>query len=94
MSSFSRAYNTQHTLGAVILAAVYFLKMMFMIHCDFDTGSLKINIFKVLFWEGGGGSRIGVICCVLLTKLTILDDEFVVTMSWTTQAVSLETSIC
>ena len=24
-------------------------------HCDFDTGSLKVNIFKVLFWDEGGG---------------------------------------
>ena len=31
------------------MAAVSFLKMALMGHCDFDRG-LKINIFKVLFW--------------------------------------------
>ena len=30
------------------------LKLSFMMHCDFDTGSLKVNIFKVLFWDECG----------------------------------------
>ena len=35
----------------------FFCKMSFMMHCDFDTGSLKINIFKMLFWKEGGHKR-------------------------------------
>ena len=31
---------------------MWFKKMSFMMHCDFDKGSLEINIFKVLFSDG------------------------------------------
>ena len=45
----------------------------------FCTGSLKINIFKVLFWEG---ERERVIqkstLCTLLIMLTILDDPLII----------------
>ena len=40
----------------------------------FHTGSLKINIFKVLFLEGGRGSQKKTTLCTLLIMLTILDD--------------------
>ena len=43
------------TIGKWSMAAVCFFKVMIMMHCDFDTRSLKVNIFNVLFWEGGGG---------------------------------------
>ena len=37
------------------------------------TGSLKINNFKVLFWEVESGSQKRVLC-TLLIMLTIMDD--------------------
>ena len=40
----------------------------------FNTGSLKINIFKVLFSEGGRGSHKKSTLCTLLVMLTIMDD--------------------
>ena len=38
----------------------------------FHTGSLKINIFKVLFWEGGVTKKSTL--CTLLIMMTILGD--------------------
>ena len=38
---------------------------------DFNTGSLKINIFKVLFWEGGVTKKSTL--CTVLIMLTIMD---------------------
>ena len=40
----------------------------------FHTGSLKINIFKVIFWEGGRGSQKSTLC-MLFIMLIILDDS-------------------
>ena len=40
----------------------------------FHTVTLKINIIKVLFWEGGGGSQKKGTLCTLLIMLTIVDD--------------------
>ena len=40
----------------------------------FHMGSLKINIFKVLFWEGGRGHKKKSTLCTLLIMLTIMDD--------------------
>ena len=44
----------------------YTLKKMFNMNdaLHFHTGSLKINIFKVIFWEGGrsGGSHKRLLC--------------------------------
>ena len=52
-------------------AAVRLLKTSFMVHCDFEKGSKKINIFKVLFWEGrGGGSQKKNTMCTVLILLT------------------------
>ena len=39
-----------------------------MMHCILIRASLKINVFKVLFWERGRGSQ------PLLILLTIMDD--------------------
>ena len=56
-------------------AAVWFLKMSFMMHCDFDTGSLKINIFKVLFSDGERGNKKEFTVCYPFDNIdTILDD--------------------
>ena len=44
----------------------------------FHTGSLKINIFKVLFLVGRVGVRKMSTLCMLLIMLTILDDPLVV----------------
>ena len=38
-------------------ADVRFKKMLFMMHSDFVTGSLKIYYFKVLFWGWVGNKR-------------------------------------
>ena len=41
--------------------------MSFMVNCDFEKG-LRINTFKVLFWESKKGTL-----CTLLIMLTIMD---------------------
>ena len=46
-----------------------------MTHCDSDSESLKINVFKVLFLEGGGGVTKRVLR-TLLIMLTIVDVTF------------------
>ena len=43
---------------------LYALKMLFVMHWDFDTGSLNGNIFKVFFFQREGSQK-GVLCaCV------------------------------
>ena len=44
------------------------------------TGSLKINIFKVLFWNGGRGVTKKSTLCTLLIMLTIIDYPLLVTV--------------
>ena len=58
------------------MITVCFLKMLISDALHLHTGSLKINILKVLFWEGGRGSqkRVGPSMCTLLIMLTIMDD--------------------
>ena len=61
------------------MAAVRFLKILIMNDAlHFHTGSL-INIFKVLFWEGGVTKKSTL--CTLFIMLTILDDPS--RQSWT-----------
>ena len=70
MSSFSKEYTGYD--GGGINGRCTLLKNVAL---HFHTGSLKINICKVRFWEGG---REGVTkkstLCTLLIMLTILDD--------------------
>ena len=42
------------------MANVRFFKMLIMMHLHFHTRSLKINSFKLLFWEGGGKKKYSV----------------------------------
>ena len=56
LSSFSREY-TEYAGGRGSMVVVRFFKMLIMMHCIFIRGSLKINIFRVLFWEGGRGHK-------------------------------------
>ena len=50
LSSFSKEYEGVN--GRIAL-----LKNVDYDALHFHTGSLKINIFKILFWEGGRGSQ-------------------------------------
>ena len=48
--------------------------MLFMMQCDFDMGSLKIDVLKVLFLEGGGGKDHKHTLCTLSIMLTTMND--------------------
>ena len=58
--------------GRGSMVAARFKKMLIMMDCICIWGSLKINIFKELFWEGGGHKKSTL--CALLIILSILDD--------------------
>ena len=63
-SSFSKEY-TEYAGGRGSMATVSFLKFDYD-ELHFHTGSLKINILEVLFWEGGRGSQKESTMCTLL----------------------------
>ena len=46
--------------GGVNACYTLFYNVEILLHCIFIWGSLKINIFKVIFWEGAQGGREGV----------------------------------
>ena len=49
LSSFSRAYTADVCVGGGQEPVLRFLKMSFMVDCDFEKGS-QINSFRVRFW--------------------------------------------
>ena len=57
------------------MAAIRFLKMSFMVHCDFEKGSRNQyyqSTLLVLTWKGGGHKHSTL--SILLTMLTLLMD--------------------
>ena len=68
--------HTQSMLeGSGVNGRRTFLHFFYYDALHFHMGPLKINIFKVIFWEGGRrGSRKKSTVCTLLVMLTILDD--------------------
>ena len=66
--------HTQNVLGGGEQWPSCLKKKAFMMHCDLDKRSLKINIFKILFWEKGEGVTKKSTLRMLLMMLTILDE--------------------
>ena len=53
--------------GGGVRDDICFFKMSFTMHCDSDMVPLKINLYKVIFWKGGGHKN--VLCVYLYINL-------------------------
>ena len=71
LSSFSKEY-TEYAGGGGGQWQPYAFKNIDSDALLFRIGSIKINIFKVLFWEGGGHKKNTL--CMLLLMFIIMDD--------------------
>ena len=66
--------RTHSMLGEGVKCCVMLFKMLFTMHCDFDTGSLKNQHFQSTRLGGERRSQKKSMLCTLLIMLTIMND--------------------